>query len=289
VTGASSGIGRAIAVDLARRGVMVFAGVRTRGTAPAQADLRGPVCEVLIDVTDRDQIAEAAEFLPRQLAGRQLRGVVNNAGIAVGGPLEYLDVDEVRRQFEVNVFGQLAVTQAVLGLLRAHGDGRIVFLGSVGGHVAAPCFGPYAASKHALRAIADALRRELRPWHIHVSTLTPGAVATPIWQRGDEFLQDLIGRLPDRAMTLYGGALEDARHYVSAAAGGRSISSAAVVRPARHALFARRPRPTYLIGAEARAGVIMSTFLPAGLFDALLARQLSRPLHEPGREFQSGV
>jgi NAD(P)-dependent dehydrogenase (short-subunit alcohol dehydrogenase family) len=272
ITGTSSGIGRALALDLARRGVTVLAGVRRVGDAPTCASLPGPVHEIVVDITNASQIADAAGRIRHLVPHGRLRAVVNNAGVAVGGPLEYVAIDELRHQFEVNVFGQLAVTQAVLELIRAHGDGRVVFVSSIGGRIAAPFIGPYAASKHALNGMAESMRRELRPWNIQVAVLVPGAVATPIWLKSRDSARDVSRRLPPRGMELYGDALKGMRHYITAAADGRTISTQQVVRAARHALYAKRAHATYLIGAEARTGVALSTGLPARVFDALLAR-----------------
>jgi NAD(P)-dependent dehydrogenase (short-subunit alcohol dehydrogenase family) len=281
ITGASSGIGQAIALDLAGRGVTVFAGVRKAGDAPEADGLPGVVHEIVLDITRGDQIMDAADAIRRLLGRQRLRAVVNNAGVATGGPLEYVDIDDMRHQFEVNVFGQLAVTQAVLGLIRAHRDGRVLFMGSIGGRIAAPFFGPYAASKHALHGMAESMRRELRPWNIRVSLLVPGAVTTPIWSKASHSVRNSAKRLPAGAMELYGSALEDTLRYVVSAAAGRSIPLPVVVRAARHALYARHPRAVYLVGAEARAGATLSAALPTRVFDALLARQMSRSLLRP--------
>src|SRR5689334_6739039 len=172
VTGASTGIGRATALELARRGATVYAGVRD----PAAVDGLG-LTPVELDVTDAEQVAALSTRLER------LDGLVNNAGIAVTGPLEHLPLDEVRRQLEVNALGQLAVTQACLPALRA-ARGRIVNMSSISGRVAFPMFGPYAASKFALEAFSDSLRRELRGSGVDVVVIEPGGVTTPIWERG---------------------------------------------------------------------------------------------------------
>jgi NAD(P)-dependent dehydrogenase (short-subunit alcohol dehydrogenase family) len=272
VTGASTGIGRALVVDLAGRGVTVFAGVRTTGAAPTGEGLPGRIQEVRLDVTDPAQVAEAAATIRERLAGQRLRAVVNNAGVAVGGPLEFVPVDQMRQQFEVNLFGQLAVTQAVLDLIREHGDGRVVFVGSINGRVATPLVGPYSASKHAVHGLAECLRRELRPWRIQVSVLAPGAVSTPMWDKARDDADELTAQLPTRAVELYGGAMAGLRRYLTAVAPNRSLSTDAVVRTARKALYHRRARATYLIGPQARAGVLLSTVLPARAFDAVLAR-----------------
>ncbi len=179
VTGAAKGIGRATVLRLARGGWRVFAGVRhaedgeaLRAAAAGDGDAaarsgaseaaRGSVVPVLLDVTDDAQIAAAADAI-RNATDGLLHGVVNNAGIAVAGPLEFLPVAALRRQLDVNVIGQVAVTQAMLPLVRA-ARGRLVFVGSIAGRSAMPFVGPYSASKFALEALADTLRVELLPW-----------------------------------------------------------------------------------------------------------------------------
>src|SRR3954462_12272580 len=174
IRGASTGIGRATALELARRGATVLAGVRD----PADGEALGPAVTPLpLDATDAAPVAAAGE----EAARRGLDALVNNAGIAVTGPLEYLPLDELRRQLEVNTVVQLAGTQACLPALRAS-RGRIVNVSSVAGRVVLPLYGPYAASKFALEALSDALRQELEG-AVSVSVVEPGAIATPIWER----------------------------------------------------------------------------------------------------------
>jgi NAD(P)-dependent dehydrogenase (short-subunit alcohol dehydrogenase family) len=273
VTGTSSGIGRAIAMDLAARGVTVFAGVRRAGDAPEVSQGSGQIHELILDVTNLRDIAEASDYVQRRVGNEGLRAIVNNAGIAVSGPLEFLEIGEMQRQFEVNLFGQLAVTQAFLELVRGHGDGRIIFMGSIGGRVAAPFVGPYAASKHALNGMAESMRRELHPWNVQVSVLSPGAVSTPIWDKARNSVGEMRREVSPRCAELYGDAPERMSRYIDAVTSGGSLETEAVVRAARLALYARRVRPVYLIGAEARVGVALLTLLPVRIFDALLARQ----------------
>ena len=173
ITGASTGIGRASALDLDSRGFRVFAGVRKDEDAERLRSERPSIEPLRIDVTDADSIAAARDRVTEAVDGAGLAGLVNNAGIAVPGPLEHLPIDEIRRQLEVNLIGQIAVTQAFLPLLRT-ARGRIVNIGSIGGRVALPLLGPYAGSKHAMEGITDSLRRELRPWGIEVSIVRPG-------------------------------------------------------------------------------------------------------------------
>lgn len=271
VTGASSGIGRACALRLARRGFDVFAGVRSAADADALA-AEGLACltPVTIDVTDAATIAAAARDVSERGGGR-LAGLVNNAGIAVAGPLEFIPIDDVRSQLEVNVTGQLAVTQAFMPLLRA-ARGRIVFMSSIGGRIALPMVGPYAASKHALEGLADSLRRELRPWGIEVVLLEPGTVATPIWAKGADNATRMIEGLPPGARELYGDVVDAMRTDV-AARGDAGVAPDVVARRVERALVARRPRTRYLVG-DARVRARIAQAVPDRVFDALVARQL---------------
>jgi NAD(P)-dependent dehydrogenase (short-subunit alcohol dehydrogenase family) len=182
VTGASTGIGRATVLALAKRGAQVYAGVRRSADADSLTREGGPnVRPLLLDVTVPDAIDAARDILSS--SGAPLTGLVNNAGFALAGPLELVAPAELRRQFDVNFFGALALTQALLPQLRA-ARGRIVNVSSIGGKFAAPFVGAYAASKFALEAASDALRLELRPFGVAVILIEPGAVRTPIWQRG---------------------------------------------------------------------------------------------------------
>jgi len=268
ITGASTGIGRATALRLARGGFDILAGVRREEDGAALRGEESRIEPVLVDVTDAGQVAGLAE----RVAGAPLAGLVNNAGIAVAGPLEGIPLDQVRRQYEVNVFGLLAVTQALLEPLRA-GHGRIVNIGSIGGRVNTPFVGPYSSSKAAVRSLSAALRRELRPWDIRVALVEPGALDTPIWRKGEQGAEETIGALSERVRTLYARQLEA---LVAAtrkiAAGASSPDDAAQV--VEHALTAARPRTLYTVGREARIQGTLHSLLPARTFDALVARAM---------------
>ena len=192
VTGASTGIGRAITETLIAQGWRVFGSVRKEeDAAELQAALGDQSPPLLFDVTDPDAIAGAANYVREALGGHTLAGLVNNAGVALGGPLLYIDPEIMRRQLEINVFGPLFVTQSFAPLLGAdrglRGDpGRIVNMSSVAGKIAAPILGPYAMSKHALEAFSESLRRELLVHGIDVIIVGPGAIKTPIWAKADE-------------------------------------------------------------------------------------------------------
>jgi NAD(P)-dependent dehydrogenase (short-subunit alcohol dehydrogenase family) len=264
VTGASSGIGRACARRLVGSSWRVIGGVRTAEDADA---VRGEGIEPLtLDVTDAEQVAAAAEEV-----GTELHGLVDNAGIAVASPLELVPLDELRRQLEVNVVGQVAVTQALLPALR-RARGRIVLMGSIGGRSALPFLGPYAASKHALEAIADSLRVELRPWGVDVSIVEPASIATAIWQKGASRAQALQDGFDAEVAELYEPAV--ARFRKVALSRGPGADPDSVARAVEHALTAQRPRARYLVGRDAHLRAWIER-LPTRLRDRVLAKVLT--------------
>jgi NAD(P)-dependent dehydrogenase (short-subunit alcohol dehydrogenase family) len=232
VTGASSGIGAAVAGELVRRGFAVFGTIRRTGDAPELAELGAT--PVLMDVTDRPSIAAARALVERVLAGRPLRGVVNNAGIAGAGPLELVPLEDVRRVLDVNVLGVLAVIQVFLPLLKVS-RGRIVNVSSVAGRAALPFMGPYAASKFALEGMSDSLRRELLPFGVDVIVIEPGSVRSKIWDKVQAM------DLSRYRGTSYERALERFRERALRAV-PRLPSADIVARAVARALTARRPR-----------------------------------------------
>ena len=271
VTGAAKGIGAAIVRRLVADGFRVIAGVRRSEDAEALRDQLGDrVLPVLLDVTDPHAVAAAAELVGGEVGDRGLAGLVNNAGIAVAAPLEFLPPAELRRQLEVNVVGQQAVTRPLMSLLR-RGQGRIINLGSIGDRIVAPMTGPYHISKFALRAWNDTLRLELSPWGIQVVLVEPGAVATPIWETSIAAAERLQETLPPGVEELYGRAIAAARTSAlrSAARGMPADQVAAVVA---QALTVRRPRARYLVGVDARITAIVAR-LPDRLRDRLILSQ----------------
>lgn len=273
ITGASTGIGAACALEMDRRGWRVFAGVRVAADGQRLLEQASPrLTPVRIDVSDQESVAGAAERVAAAVGAAGLAGLVNNAGIAVAGPLELLPLDLVRRQLEVNVIGQVAVTQAMIPLLRA-GRGRIVNISSISGLVGAPYLGPYAASKHALEALSDALRVELRAWGIAVSVVEPGNVKTPIWQKAQDQARDLLRDLPAQAESLYGpdiAAMQQATARM--AAGGMPVWR--VVRAVVHALTARRPKTRYPVGLQTRLAACFWPLLGDRMRDWIMRREL---------------
>ena len=272
VTGALTGIGYACVQTLANAGFIVFAGVRGERDAERVSELHGNVRPLLLDVTVPQQVAAAAQAIGA--SGVPLHGAVNNAGIAVAGPLEYLPSDEFRRQFEINVFGALAVTQAMLPLLRESSGARIVFMSSVSGQIAPPFVGPYASSKFALEAMADALRMELSTFGIAVSLVQPGNVRTPIWQKGRDAKDALVARLPQVALAHYGEAV-DALVRVTEHEERTGIEPEVVARTVLRALTEERPKARYPVGNPPAWQRRLAALLPERLRDRLILRTVT--------------
>jgi NAD(P)-dependent dehydrogenase (short-subunit alcohol dehydrogenase family) len=276
VTGASSGIGRATALFVAARGFRVFAGVRN----PKDGDLLraeggGGIVPLEIDVTDDRTIAAAVEAVTEAVGGGGLDGLVNNAGIATPAPVEYMSSEVMRRQFEVNVFGQVAVTQAFLPLIR-QGRGRIVNIGSIGSHMAMPFGGALCGSKAAFTLLSDALRLELRPDGIHVALIEPGAIHTPAVDKTLGDADAVIGALPPEGRARYGERL---RRFMRLGYERETAGSApeVVAEAIHHALTADRPRLKYIVGAHAKGLAALPRLLPDRLLDQVRLRILKMP------------
>jgi NAD(P)-dependent dehydrogenase (short-subunit alcohol dehydrogenase family) len=273
VTGASTGIGRACAIRFAELGYRTFAGVRRLSDGEGlSAHPSGKLEPVLLDVTSPESIEGALAVVGEE----PLAGLVNNAGIALTGPLELLSIDCWRKQFEVNVIGLVAVTQACLSLLR-RARGRIANVGSIAGRSALPGSGAYDASKFAVEAITDALRMELHPWGISVSVIEPGAVATPIWEKSLREADTLSRRVAPERYALYRGLMAVV-HEEAAESARNGIPVGAVVRAVEHAMTARRPRTRYVVGWDARLWLMLN-LLPDRWRDRLILRRIPR---DPG-------
>jgi NAD(P)-dependent dehydrogenase (short-subunit alcohol dehydrogenase family) len=273
VTGASTGIGRACAERLAGAGWRVFAGVRSDADGAAVvASANGDVVPVRLDVTDATEVARAAELVGDAVGARGLDAVVNNAGIAVGGAVETTPLDSWRRVLEVNLLGQLAVTQATIPLVRTAG-GRYVFVGSANGRVSGPLLGPYAASKHALEAVCESLRHELRASGVAVSCVEPGAVRTPIWPKVRQEVDDVAGGMADDAAARYAPMVEAVRKLADDAE-AHGVTAERVSEVVEEVLLARRPPARRLVGVDAWAIGAAARVLPDGLRDRLIRAQL---------------
>ncbi|HUY41597.1 MAG TPA: SDR family NAD(P)-dependent oxidoreductase [Candidatus Dormibacteraeota bacterium] len=275
VTGASSGIGYAVVDELLRAGTIVYAGVRTDADAARLAEIEDSVRPLILDVTVPEQIAAAAQRIARD--GVPLRAVVCNAGIALGGPLEFLPLERLRYQLEVNLVGALAVAQAALPMLRQT-HGRLLFVGSISGRLTPPFVGPYAASKAALAALTDALRIELDASGsgISVSLFEFGSVKTPIWEKGGSSLERLEAQASPEQRRYYGfvpGAMRanlahESKHGVDVRVVARAIARAAL---------GPRPRERYVLGGGAKAGALVAAFLPVRARGTLMRRVMRLP------------
>ena len=276
ITGASTGIGAGCAIGCAQQGMTVFAGVRDlRAGEALQAKEGAAIIPLQLDVTDDESIKRAADTVRQSVGGAGLAGLINNAGIAIGSPLEVIPLSQLRKQLEVNVIGQIAVTQAFLPLLR-QAQGRIVNMGSIAGRGTIPMMGPYSASKFAMEALTDALRLELYPWGIHVSIIEPGAIATPIWDKSLNTALDVEKDMPAGAKLLYEKAARQVWEAVQEAA-QRAIPVDAVVQAVLHALTSPRPKTRYLVGTDAKLRAFMAKWLPDRMQDWILKKVLKLP------------
>jgi NAD(P)-dependent dehydrogenase (short-subunit alcohol dehydrogenase family) len=267
VTGASTGIGEATVMHLRELGFSPIAAVRKDEDAE-RLEGRG-LRTTRIDVTDADQIAAARD----ELGEEPLAGLVNNAGIAVAAPLEFLPIDRLRQQLEINLIGQAAVTQAFLPALR-RGRGRIVNVSSIGGRVGLPLVGAYNASKFGLEGLSDSLRRELRPQGVDVILIEPGGVKTPIWKKGEELADEMLEDVPPEAERLYGRLIAAVRTGTQRIARETGIEPSEVAEVIGRALTSSRPRARYLVGSDAKQRAVMAKLLPARVMDRLIGRAL---------------
>jgi NAD(P)-dependent dehydrogenase (short-subunit alcohol dehydrogenase family) len=276
VTGSSTGIGEACALELDRLGYRVFAGVRSEADGQKLKQQAGRrLTPIMLDVTDREMISDALKSITEKLDGAPLVGLVNNAGIVVFGPLEALPLDALREQFEVNVVGQIAVTQACLPMLRA-AKGRIVNMSSISGTIASPYLGPYCASKFALEALSDSLRLELRNSGVSVSLIEPISVATPIWEKSLAKADSLTEQMSPEAIKPYEADLEVIRSLTAELAKGQ-LTMQKVVDAVVHAISAPRPKPRYYLTLTTRMAFRGMQMLPHWVRDGIVLRELKLP------------
>jgi len=275
VTGTSTGIGAAAAQYLGEHGYSVFAGV-----LPNEADAIADHAEygltpLALDITDEASIAAARQVVGNAVGDRGLAGLVNNAGIVMPGPLEFQPLTDLRWQLEVNLFGQLAVTQAFLPLIRA-GGGRIVNVGSIGGRIVLPLHGAYSASKFGMEAVSDALRIELRRWGIHVALVDPGATDTAIFGKTLESIDAAKAELQGRGIDLYNEHFDAVRELVvkTAAAADPPIKVAEAIGDA---LMAKHPKTRYLAGHEAKSLAAVARTMPGKVKDLLVEHEAHLP------------
>jgi NAD(P)-dependent dehydrogenase (short-subunit alcohol dehydrogenase family) len=277
ITGASTGIGSACAHYLAERGFHVFAGVRKQADADRllrEATSNQSLVPLFIDVAEDESIAKAAVTLGQEVGDGGLTGLVNNAGVVVGGPLELVPIDRLREQLEVNLIGQVAVTQAFLPHLRRT-KGRVVNVGSISGRIASPMMGPYSMSKFGLEAFSDSLRRELYPWGIHVSIVEPGAIATPIWEKSLRRAEQAFKGLSEEVKHLYGESFEVGL-ATAVKMSEQAIPADEVAKVVHRALTATKPRTRYLVGKDAKISARLGWMLPDRAMDWIIRKLRGR-------------
>jgi len=272
VTGVSTGIGRAITKALVDAGWKVFGSVRKeKDAAEASAALGANFTPLLFDVTDNAAIRREAEKVDAALAGRTLDALINNAGVAVAGPVAYLDLDDLKRQIDINVYGPIRVTQAFLKMLgadhsRKGAPGRIINMSSVAGKLASPFMSPYAMSKHALEALSDSLRRELIIHGVDVIAIGPGAIRTPIWAKADELDVDRYKNTEyfDDLLRLKNAMLQF---------GDSGLEAEDVGALALHILTTARPKTRYAILKNKFAMWTLPNLMPKRLVDKAVAKR----------------
>jgi NAD(P)-dependent dehydrogenase (short-subunit alcohol dehydrogenase family) len=273
ITGASRGIGRASALLLDKLGYRVFAGVRREEDSVEMKETgSGNLTPVIIDITDGSSVKNAAQKVASIVNEQGLFALVNNAGIAVVGPLEFMSIERIREQFEVNVIGHVAVTQAFLPMLR-QGNGRIINISSKEGIISMPFVGPYCASKFALEALSDSLRMELKQWDIPVSIIEPGTIATEIIERSIAAAEDGIKKLPRHASELYESCFDKAR-CASNKIAESAIPVDAVAKVVVKAIKDKKPRLRYTVGMDARVLAVLKRIMPGWMLDKIILKQL---------------
>lgn len=276
ITGASSGIGRTTAMLLDRRGFQVFAGVRKQQNAEVlQKEASNHLKPVFIDVTDKKMILSSLEIISKAVSETGLAGLVNNAGIAVPGPIEFISLESLRQQFEIDVIGQIAVTQSFLPLIRK-ANGRIINIGSVGGRTTMPFGGALCAAKHAMEALNDALRMELHPWGIHVCLVAPASVNTAAVDKLVDAGEDIIGNLPPNGIQRYA---ESFRSMIKTVVREQKAGSPPeeVAETVFRALTTSTPKTRYIVGSHSRALSIFPIILPVRFFDSIKFRLFGLP------------
>jgi NAD(P)-dependent dehydrogenase (short-subunit alcohol dehydrogenase family) len=296
ITGTSTGIGRACALQLARQGFSVWAGIRNSAEAAsieqAAKETAVQIRTIEVDVTDIASIRSAEKSIRSHTGDDGLYALVNNAGICIVGPVEFISLEAWRQQLDVNFFGVIAVTQVMLPLLRAGNSkyapcgSRIVNMGSITGEISTPLFGAYSASKFALRAMNDALRLELRPEGIHVSLIVPGTIQSEIWRKEKECVDAIVAGSPAREQ--YGTLIDNVSSYVFSCA-EQAIPAQRVADAVQQCLTSAKPRIQYRVGWEAQVGSHAKKFTPDRLFDFLLARKLGIPRNHGPRPILSRV
>lgn len=283
ITGASTGIGRSIAIDLARGGDQVIGTVRNQKDADAllAATPSGalPIRSLILDVTDGASVLRAAEELSNQLQGAGLHGLINNAGVAIAAPLEYIPIEDFQLQMEINLVGLLRTTQAFLPMVKKV-RGRVINISSVAGRLAFPLAGPYHSSKHALEGLSDIMRLEFRRYGIEVVVIQPGAIRTPIWDTAEKKASEIGKKLSPQALKDYDKLIHQVRK-ASAKAGEEGDDPQLCADVVRTALNAPRPRTRYIVGRNAKIGLFLRRIFSDRRMDMIVGKGLDLKDHTP--------
>jgi NAD(P)-dependent dehydrogenase (short-subunit alcohol dehydrogenase family) len=271
ITGTSTGIGEACVARLAARGWTVYAGVRRADDGDRlKTQHTGDVRPVILDVAQRDDITRVVAEVSAEIGDLGLQALVNNAGVGVGGPVEYVTDEDWRWVFDVNLFGVVALTRASIPMLRT-GHGRIVHIGSIGGRVASPGLAPYSASKHAIEALAEAQRHEFKRsgTPIRVALIEPGEVKTAIWDKADTSADDFEQALDEPGHKRYQWLIDQSRGFIDEGR-EKGVPAAKVADAVEHALTSPKPKARYLVGPDAKLSGHVITKLPDQVRDALV-------------------
>lgn len=271
ITGASTGIGFAAAVAFAKQGHQVFAGVRKSKDADALTKENLQILPIILDVTDAATIAASLQIVEKQKKFSELV-LINNAGIAVSGPIESVQMEEYRKQFEVNYFGLIAMTQKFLPLIRQT-KGRVINISSIAGRVASPFLGPYSSSKFAVEAISDSLRREMIPFGVKVVLIEPGPIQTPIWEKGLGKKDSILNAMSSEQIQVYGSAIRSFEDMIAVAV-KKAEPVERVVEALQKAVMSKEPCHRYLVGTEARINGVLSQIIPTRWVDFFIKKQL---------------
>ncbi len=286
ITGGSTGIGKACVAELLKRGYHVFAGVRDEHNLAVMAEMASPALHpVIIDITRQDSIDAAVKEIRAALGDMPLVGLINNAGLVVSGPLEFLPLDDLRMQFEVNVFGHIAVTQAFAPLLRA-ARGRIINISSITGRFTAPFIGPYSSSKFALEALSDALRMEMRGSGVKVVIIEPGSIATPIWEKAIIAGDQRMLKMSREALDIYAERMLAFR-AIAKNTGEHGASPQLVSNVVCKALSVAKPKARYVVGRDAQLARFFLRPLPDRIKDKVILRHMARVIAKRRAERES--
>lgn len=273
ITGASTGIGKASADQAVKEGHIVYAGYRKEVDSLDLVKSIPGIKTIKVDITKEEDIERAVQKI--EVEQGKLDVLFNNAGIAIGAPVEFLPIEELKWQMDVNVTGQIMVTQKFLPLLRKSNDARIIFTSSISGFFSKPLIGAYAASKHAIEALADSLRLELNPWNIKVVLLQPGTIKTPIWEKSIEYSHQLKAKMGEVAQKYYG----DLFKLVEVQAKKNStegVEVQEVVEAFTHALNSDNPKVRYLIGKDARIQYVVKKITSEKARDGIVLKALAK-------------